>query len=77
MNATLGIQILPVSKCTRNTRANTHECFNKVWECMHTKFLEHSLLGAIPYEDLPMASLLARVVSGYRLPMPVHASEQV
>ena len=48
---------------------------NNIIHC--NKFLEHSLLGAIPYDDLPMASLLARVVSGYRLPMPVHASEQV
>ena len=33
--------------------------------------------GELPYQDIPMPSLVARVVSGYRLPKPEHASEQV
>ena len=44
---------------------------------MQTLTLGHSHPGAIPYEDLPMASLMAQIISGYRLPMPEHASEQV
>ena len=33
--------------------------------------------GELPYQDIPMPSLIARVISGYRLPKPEHASEQV
>ena len=33
--------------------------------------------GDLPYHNIPMPSLVARVVSGYRLPKPKHASEEV
>ena len=45
---------------------------------MHINTCEpHYHPGAIPYEDLPMNSLLARIVSGYRLPMPEHATDKL
>ena len=33
--------------------------------------------GDLPYRDIPLPSLLAQVISGYRLPKPEHASEEV
>ena len=45
---------------------------------MHINMCEpHYHPGAIPYEDLPMNSLLARIVSGYRLPMPEYADDKL
>ena len=33
--------------------------------------------GDLPYQDIPMPNIVARVISGYRLPKPEHASEEV
>ena len=43
----------------------------------HLQCEPHYHPGAIPYEDLPMANLMAHIVSGYRLPMPEHATDKL
>ena len=45
--------------------------------CTWVIYIPHLLPGAIPYEDLPMASVLAQIISGYRLPMPENASDKM
>ena len=45
---------------------------------MHTSYHPHPIFpGDLPYQDIPMLSLVAQVISGYRLPKPEHASEEV
>ena len=43
----------------------------------HLQCEPHYHPGAIPYEDLPMNSLMAHIVGGYRLPMPEHATDKL
>ena len=35
------------------------------------------LSGELPYKDIPLATIVARIVSGYRLPKPEHIPDQV
>ena len=33
--------------------------------------------GDLPYRNIPLASIVAQIISGYRLPQPEHASDKV
>ena len=67
-------------KCTRDI-AKTHMSFICWWTHLYDAILHHCITtffpGATPYEDLSMATLLAQIISGYRLPMPELASDKM
>ena len=60
---------------------NTHELSYADELIMYDAILHHCITtffpGATPYEDLSMATLLAQIISGYRLPMPELASDKM
>ena len=46
--------------------------------CVPEPSLTHSYLsGDLPYRNIPLSSIVAQIVAGYRLPTPEYASEDM